>query len=203
MHWNSLVTVLDLLATFAFAVVGARVASSRNMDYGGITLIAAISSMSGGTLRNLFLHAQLPWLLDPWLFAAVFLAVVITIVMKKSGPVGRFFLALDTLGLAVAVVSSTSFAISMRANFVSTVVLGLVGAVTGSLLRDILCQVEPVLLHRETIGTSCVAGALVYATLYSQNVSTAGCVIASGLTVVLVRELSIKFNWNLPKIKKA
>jgi uncharacterized membrane protein YeiH len=89
----------------------------------------------------------------------------------------------------------------MRANFVSTVVLGLVGAVTGSLLRDILCQVEPVLLHRETIGTSCVTGALVYATLYSQGASTAICVIASGAIVVLVRELSIKFNWNLPKIK--
>ena len=70
---DSIVTALDMLATFAFAVVGARIAASRNMDYGGITLIAAVASLSGGTLRNVFLHDHAPWLLHPWLFAAVIL----------------------------------------------------------------------------------------------------------------------------------
>ena len=55
MEWTSLVTVCDLVATFAFATVGARVAAAKGMDFGGIALIAAVSSLSGGTLRNLFL----------------------------------------------------------------------------------------------------------------------------------------------------
>jgi uncharacterized membrane protein YeiH len=201
MHLDSVVTALDLLSTFAFAIVGARIAASRNMDYGGITLIAATASISGGTLRNVFIGAQPPWLQHPWLFASIVLAVLLTIFSKDSGPVGRFILSLDTLGLAVATVSSANYALSMNANFVGAVILGLIGAVTGGLLRDVLCQVEPVLLHRETIGTSCFAGALVYVSLYHLSAPTIVSVLVGGAVVVLVRELSIKFNLNLPKIK--
>lgn len=201
MHIDSLVTALDLIATFAFAIVGARIAASRGMDYGGIALIASVASLSGGTLRNLFLGHRPPWLDHPWLFGSVLLAVLITIFLKQSGEVGRFILALDTFGLAVSTVSSTNFAISQHVNFLGAVILGLIGGVTGGLLRDVLCQVEPVLLHRETIGTSCFAGALVYVSLERAHASTAVSAIISGLVVVLVRELSIKFNINLPRIQ--
>ncbi|MCX6455311.1 MAG: TRIC cation channel family protein, partial [Actinobacteria bacterium] len=71
----------------------------------------------------------------------------------------------------------------------------------GGLLRDVLCQVEPVLLHRETIGTSCLAGALTYVALDRLSATTLAAALASGAVVILVREISIKFNLNLPKIK--
>ena len=200
MQIDSLVTALDLIATFAFAIVGARIAASKGLDYGGIALIAAVASVSGGTFRNLFMGQRPPWILHSWLFVSIALAVLITIVAKQTKPIGRFLLTLDTFGLAVATVSSANFAISNHANFVSVVALGLIGGVTGGLLRDVLCQVEPVLLHRETIGTSCFAGALVYALLNQFGAAEAITVLASGLVVVLVREVSIKFDWHLPKI---
>ena len=200
MQIDSLVTALDLIATFAFAIVGARIAASKGLDYGGIALIAAVASVSGGTFRNLFMGQRPPWILHSWLFASIALAVLITIVAKQTKPIGRFLLTLDTFGLAVATVSSANFAISNNANFVSVVALGLIGGVTGGLLRDVLCQVEPVLLHRETIGTSCFAGALVYAGMNQLGISELITVIASGLVIVLVREVSIKFDWHLPKI---
>ena len=93
-----------------------------------------------------------------------------------------------------------SFAATNGANFISIVALGLVGGVTGGLLRDVLCQVEPVLLHRETIGTSCLAGALAYAGLHYLDVSEGITAIIAGFIIVLVREISIKFDWHLPKI---
>ena len=200
MQIDSLVTVLDLIATFAFAIVGARIAASKGLDYGGIALIAAVASISGGTLRNLFMGQRPPWILHSWLFASIALAVLITIIAKEKKPVGRFLISLDTFGLAVATVSSASFAVTNNANFISVIALGLIGGVTGGLLRDVLCQVEPVLLHRETIGTSCFAGALVYALLNEFGVSELITVIASGSIVVVVREVSIKFDWHLPKI---
>jgi uncharacterized membrane protein YeiH len=200
MQIDSLVTALDLIATFAFAIVGARIAASKGLDYGGIALIAAVASISGGTLRNLFIGQRPPWILNSWLFASIAIAVLITVIAKQKKPVGRFLLALDTFGLAVATVSSASFAATNGANFVSVVALGLIGGVTGGLLRDVLCQVEPVLLHRETIGTSCLAGALAYAGLYYLDVSEVVAAIAGGLVIVLVREISIKFDWHLPKI---
>lgn len=200
MQIDSLVTALDLIATFAFAIVGARIAASKGLDYGGIALIAAVASISGGTLRNLFMGQRPPWILHSWLFASIALAVLITIIAKEKKPVGRFLIGLDTFGLAVATVSSANFAVTNHANFISVIALGLIGGVTGGLLRDVLCQVEPVLLHRETIGTSCFAGALVYALLNEVGVSELITVIASGLVIVLVREVSIKFDWHLPKI---
>jgi uncharacterized membrane protein YeiH len=200
MQIDSLVTGLDLIATFAFAIVGARIAASKGLDYGGIALIAAVASVSGGTFRNLFMGQRPPWILHSWLFASVALAVLITVIAKETKPVGRFLLALDTFGLAVATVSSANFAIANNANFVSVVALGIIGGVSGGLLRDVLCQVEPVLLHRETIGTSCFAGALIYALLNQFGAAEAITVLASGLVVVLVREVSIKFDWHLPKI---
>jgi uncharacterized membrane protein YeiH len=200
MQIDSLVTALDLIATFAFAIVGARIAANKGLDYGGIALIAAVASISGGTLRNLFLGQKPPWILNSWLFASIALAVLITVIAKQKKPVGRFLLALDTFGLAVATASSASFAATNGANFLSIVALGLIGGVTGGLLRDVLCQVEPVLLHRETIGTSCLAGALAYAGLHYLDVSEVITAIAAGLVIVLVREVSIKFDWHLPKI---
>lgn len=200
MQLDSIVTILDLIATFAFAIVGARIAASKGLDYGGIALIAAVASISGGTLRNLFMGQRPPWILNSWLFASIALAVLITILAKDRRPVGRLILSLDTFGLAVATVSSANFAAANNANFISVIALGLVGGVTGGLLRDVLCQVEPVLLHRETIGTSCFMGALIYAILNHLNISEPAIVIISGIVIVAVREISIKKDWHLPKI---
>jgi uncharacterized membrane protein YeiH len=197
-----LVFGLDLVSTFAFALVGARVAANKGLDFGGILFIAAVASISGGTLRNLFMGEQPPWVQRPWLFAPIVAAFLITVAMGKTQDVGRFALSLDTLGLAVATVSSVQFALSNDAPLVAAAVLGLIGAVSGGLFRDIMCQTEPVLLHRETVGTACLSGALIYLALDSMNFNEAISVGLAGIVVVLVRELSIKFNWNLPTVSK-
>jgi len=196
-----LVNALDLFGTFAFALVGARIAADKGLDYGGITFIAAIASLSGGTLRNLLLGERAPWILHAWLFASVAVAVLITLIFKSTAPVGRFVLTLDTIGLAVTSVAGAQFALTHNAGFLPAVILGLIGAVAGGLLRDVLCQVEPVLLHRETIGTSCAAGAFIYVLCDNFSVDSGISAITAGLVVVIVRELSIKFNLNLPKVR--
>ena len=202
MDLDLLVFGLDLVSTFAFALVGARVAANKGLDFGGILFIAAVASISGGTLRNLFMGQQPPWIQHPWLFAPIVAAFVITIALGKKQAVGRLALSLDTLGLAVATVSSVQFALSHNAPLVAAAVLGLIGAVSGGLFRDIMCRTEPVLLHRETIGTACLSGAVIYLALDSLNLNEAVSVAVAGFVVVLVRELSIKFNWNLPTIVK-
>jgi uncharacterized membrane protein YeiH len=195
-----LVNILDLVGTFAFALVGARIAADKGLDYGGIAFIAAIASLSGGTFRNLLLGEQPPWVLSTWLFAGVAIAVVITLAIKRTSPVGRFVLTLDTIGLAVCSVSGAQFALTNGAPFLAAVFIGLIGAVTGGLLRDVLCQVEPVLLHRETIGTSCLAGSLAYVTGDYFELNSGFVALAAGLVVIIVRELSIRFDWHLPKV---
>jgi uncharacterized membrane protein YeiH len=65
----------------------------------------------------------------------------------------------------------------------------------------VLCQVEPILLHRETIGTSCTLGAVVYIFLESTALPNAAVALIAGLVIVLFRSLSIKQGWNLPKVR--
>lgn len=198
---GTLVFSLDLIATFAFAVVGARVAINRNMDYGGIILIALVASISGGTLRNIFLGLTPSWLTQYEYYLAVIIAVIFAIVAPAKKPIGLFILSLDTFGLGVAVVSGTQFALDKETPFYSAILLGVITAVTGGLLRDVLCQVEPVLLHRETIGTSSVLGAGTYALLDWLNVATTISALAAGIVVILVRAVSIKFDLHLPRAK--
>lgn len=198
---GNLVFTLDLIATFAFAVVGARVAINRNMDYAGIFLIALVASLTGGTLRNLFLGIAPSWLDKYQYFLAVILAVVFAIIAPAKKPVGLFILSIDTFGLAVAVISGTQFALEKNAPFYSAALLGITTAVAGGLLRDVLCQVEPILLHRETIGTSSALGAITYLGLDALSVPSGISSVAAGAVVIAVRALSIRFDINLPKVK--
>jgi len=200
MDLDLLVNLLDLAGTFAFALVGARIAANKGLDYGGIAFIAAIASLAGGTFRNLLLGQRPPWVLHTWLFIGVLVAVVITLAIKRTSPVGRFVLTLDTIGLTVCSVSGAQYALTQGAPFLAAVILGLIGAVTGGLLRDVLCQVEPVLLHRETIGTSCLAGSLVYVSCDYYGVNELVSAALASVVLISVRELSIKFDWHLPKV---
>ncbi len=196
-----MIAILDIIATFAFALVGARIAADRRMDYGGILLIATVASLTGGSLRNLFLGERPIWLQQPWYFLSILLAVGITIALRITRPVGKVVLAMDTLGLAVATVSGVQYSLNHYAPSYAALILGVITAVAGGLLRDVLCQVEPVLLHRETIGSSCTMGALAYVLLEPTALPNGVVALISGSVIILVRTLSIKKGWNLPKVK--
>ncbi len=194
---------LDLISTFVFALVGARVAADKGLDYGGIAFIAAIASVSGGTLRNVFLGLKPIWITDPSIIASVILAVVITLVFRRVTRIGKTLLVMDTFGLAIATISGTQLAFEQNIDWYSAILLGVVTAVTGGLLRDVLCQLEPVLLHRETIGTSALMGAITFVSLIQLDVANNVSAVISGTVVVLTRVLSIRFDLHLPKFKSA
>jgi len=192
---------LDLLSTFVFALVGARVAADKGLDYGGIAFIAAIASVSGGTLRNILLGLKPNWITDPWIIVAVLLAVLITLLFRRVTRIGKTLLVMDTFGLAIATISGTQLAFEQNIDWYSAILLGVVTAVTGGLLRDVLCQLEPVLLHRETIGTSALMGAITFVSLIQLDVANNVSAVISGTVVVLTRVISIRFDLHLPKFK--
>jgi uncharacterized membrane protein YeiH len=199
----TLLHILDLLSVFVFALVGARVAADRGLDYGGIALVAIVASVSGGTLRNIFLGLKPILITDPWVIGSVIVAVAITLSVRRVTKIGKTLLIMDTLGLAIATASGVQLAHNLNSPWYATIILGVITAVTGGLLRDVLCQLEPVLLHRETIGTSSLFGAVAFVALVDFNVEVSIATIIGGVVVVLVRMLSIQFDLNLPKFKQA
>ena len=199
----TLLHVLDLLSVFVFALVGARVAADRGLDYGGIALVAIVASVSGGTLRNIFLGLKPILITDPWVIGSVIVAVAITLSVRRITKIGKTLLIMDTLGLAIATASGVQLAHNLNSSWYATIILGVITAVTGGLLRDVLCQLEPVLLHRETISPSSLCGSIAFVALIALNVEVSIATITGGVVVVLVRMLSIQFDLNLPKFKQA
>jgi uncharacterized membrane protein YeiH len=198
----TLLHVLDLLSVFVFALVGARVAADRGLDYGGIALVAIVASVSGGTLRNIFLGLKPILITDPWVIGSIVAAVAITLSVRRVTKIGKTLLIMDTIGLAIATASGVQLAHNLNSPWYATIILGVITAVTGGLLRDVLCQLEPVLLHRETIATSSLYGAVAFVALVALNVDTSVSTIIGGVVVALVRTLSIQFDLNLPKFKE-
>ena len=199
----TLLHLLDLLSVFVFALVGARVAADRGLDYGGIALVSIVASVSGGTLRNIFLGLKPILITDPWVIGSIVAAVAITLSVRRVTKIGKTLLIMDTLGLAIATGSGVQLAHNLNSPWYATIILGVITAVTGGLLRDVLCQLEPVLLHRETIATSSLCGSIAFVALVALSVDTAVSTIIGGVVVALVRMLSIQFDLNLPKFKQA
>ena len=194
-----LLPILDILSTLVFAIVGARVAADKGLDYGGIAFIAAVASVSGGTLRNLFLGLKPVWISDPWIVAAILSAVLLTLVFRRVTRIGKTLLVMDTLGLAVATISGAHLALQQDVAWHAAIILGAITAVTGGLLRDVLCQLEPVLLHRETIGTSSLMGAIVFVALRQSDLELNLAALIGAVVVIATRILSIYFDLHLPK----
>jgi uncharacterized membrane protein YeiH len=198
----TLLHLLDLLSVFVFALVGARVAADRGLDYGGIALVSIVASVSGGTLRNIFLGLKPILITDPWVISSIIAAVAITLSVRRVTKIGKTLLIMDTIGLAIATASGVQLAHNLNSTWYATIILGVITAVTGGLLRDVLCQLEPVLLHRETIGTSSLFGAAAFVALIELGVDVSVATISGGVIVALVRILSIQFDLNLPKFKE-
>ena len=197
----SLLHILDLLSVFVFALVGARVAADRRLDYGGIALVAIAASVSGGTLRNIFLGLKPILITDPWVITSVVAAVGITLSVRRVTHIGKTLLIMDTIGLAIATASGVQLAHNLNSPWFATIILGVITAITGGLLRDLLCQLEPVVLHRETVATSSLCGAAAFVILIELGVGVTAATITAGFVVALVRILSIQFDLNLPKFK--
>jgi uncharacterized membrane protein YeiH len=198
----TLLHLLDLLSVFVFALVGARVAADRGLDYGGIALVSIAASVSGGTLRNIFLGLKPGLITDPWVIGSIVAAVAITLSVRRVTKIGKTLLIMDTFGLAIATASGVQLAYDFNSPWFAIIILGVITAVTGGLLRDVLCQLEPVLLHRETIGTSSLFGAAAFVALVELNLDVAIATISCGVVVALVRILSIQFDLNLPKFQQ-
>lgn len=198
----NLILILDHLSTFAFALVGARIAAMRNMDYGGLLFVAAAAALSGGTFRNVILDINPAWINQPTLLLVIALAVVLTIAFRWTKPVGNFIQLLDSLGLAIATIAGVALAVEFDKGVIPAVVLGVISGVLGGLVRDVLSQVEPTLLHRETNGTSAVLGAVSFVVALELGLNQTYASVIAGSLVFAFRSLSIKFNWHLPKLNK-
>ena len=196
--------MLDLFGTMAFAVTGAFKAIEHKADIVGIIILATITGVAGGTIRDVILGKELPnSLIDPsYVIITVVSAIVIFLLHSKMKKHWNVFLKFDAIGLGVFTVIGATFAYNMFGmNFLVIVLSGMLTAIGGGILRDVFVSQTPIVFVKELYASASFLGASVFylVILLTNDVyagTISGLLLATGLRIV-----AMKYNWNLPKVK--
>ena len=190
-----------LVAITAEAMTAALAAGRRKMDWFGVCVLAVVTALGGGTMRDTLLgHYPLSWVADPNLLLIACGAALVTIALARFMERLRWpFLILDALGLVVFTVIGCTVAIEMGQSPVIVVVAGMITGIAGGILRDVLCNDIPLVFSGELYATvSIVTGIIYYYGL--QLGGAADVVMVVAITVgFALRVLAIRFNWSMPK----
>jgi uncharacterized membrane protein YeiH len=199
----SLFLIIDILGTIAFAVSGALTAMRKRMDIFGIFIIAFVTAVGGGTLRDVLIDANVTWMRNLTFVYVITAAVLLAIIFrKKLGYVKRSLFLFDTIGIALYTIVGVEKGIAADFPPLICVALGTMSACFGGVLRDILCNEIPVIFRKNIYATACILGGSVYFLLLKTTLSSDVIVIISGSVVITVRLLAVSFNWSLPSIYK-
>jgi len=196
--------VLDLFGTMAFAVTGAFKAIEHKADIVGIIILATITGVAGGTIRDVVFGKTLPnSLIDPtYVIITVISAIVLFLLYSKMKKHWNVFLKFDAVGLGVFTVIGATFAYNLFGmNFLIIVLSGMLTAIGGGILRDVFVNQTPIVFVKELYASASFIGAVIfYFTLLITNEVYAATIIGIALTTGL-RLVAMKYNWNLPKVR--
>lgn len=192
--------LLDWAGIAVFAASGALVASRKQMDAVGFVLIAAITGFGGGTLRDLLLgRTPVFWLSRPELLAIA--AAAALLVFATAHLVESRFKALlwaDAVGLALYAVLGAEIALVAGADPWAAVLLGVVTATAGGIIRDVVCNELPLILRREIYITAAAVAAATYVALRLAPLPRDVALLAGITTGFLLRAAAILRGWSLP-----
>jgi len=194
----TLLSLLDYAGVATFAATGALMAAEKRQDLVTFIFFAAITGVGGGTLRDLLIGAPVFWVQDPG-YSIVCAAVAVLIwVTRGRGLPGKTLLWLDAAGLCVYAVVGAAKALALGVSPVVCVVMGVITATFGGIIRDVLANEPSILLRRELYISPAIVSASVFVVLRVLNVDGA---LASAIAVVLgfgVRAGAIVAHWHLP-----
>lgn len=212
MPW-SLLFLLDLVGTIAFAISGALVAIRKGMDVFGVNVLAVTTACGGGLMRDLIIGSIPPQMFrNPFFVMIAFgVANVVFLLMalhrhmpRKVAPIyDQLLFWFDSLGLAAFTVDGVmaGIAIGYGDNEFLICFLGLMTAVGGGALRDVLASQMPDIFRKHIYAVAAIAGAIVMVLLLRVGGSQKIAMIGGFLLVLVLRKLAAHFRWNLPKVK--
>ena len=196
-----LLHILYLVAIAAEAMSAALVAGRREMDWLGVCVIACVTALGGGTLRDVLLGRHpLSWIEHPSYLVIVLVAALATaLIAPIAKRLRTSFLVLDAIGLVVFTVIGCDIAKGLELHWIIILVSGMVTGTFGGVLRDVLCTQIPLLFRKELYASvSLVTGGLYMIAPHLGIDHTVGMVVAMVVGFVL-RMLAIRYHWEMPK----
>jgi uncharacterized membrane protein YeiH len=200
---NVFIYILDLFGTMAFAVTGAFKAIEHKSDIVGILLLATITGLAGGTIRDVVMGQFPNSLSDPaYVIITILSGVAIFFLYSHLKKHWNLFLKFDAIGLGVFAIIGATFAYNLVGlNFLAIILAGMLTAVGGGILRDVFVTQVPIVFIKEFYATASFIGIVVfYLILYFGGELYSATIVGIALTTTL-RLIAMKYNWNLPKAK--
>lgn len=195
---------LDLAGVFFFAMSGALAAYDKSIyrDFFGITFIAFITAIGGGTIRDIMLGIHpLAWISDANYIIAIGVGVLFAVGARKLLlKLTRTMLLFDAIGIGLYTILGTQKSLAADVNPLAALILGMFSAVFGGVIRDTLLNELPLIFRKEIYATACLAGAAVYVTLLYLNVHGNIAAFTGIAVVIVVRILAVYKSWSLPKV---
>lgn len=200
---TSLLPILDYASVAVFAVTGALVASRAQLDIVGFIFIACLTSVGGGTLRDLMINRTIFWIADPW-YVGVASATAIIVFFTAHLLESRYraILWFDAISLAIAVPAGVAAAYSLGFSWPIVLIMGMVTSCLGGLMRDVVCNEVPlVLLEGELYASCALAGAAAFVIAAQFGLSPGWNSLICGMSIFALRAGSMMFGWKLPVYK--
>lgn len=194
--------LLDIIGTMAFAMSGALTAMHKKLDPFGIFIIAFVTAVGGGTLRDIMIgRTPVGWMLDVnYVYVIVAGFILAIIFRKKFDRLRTSLFFFDTIGLGVFTLIGLEKGINIGLHPVICIALGTMTACFGGVIRDILCTEIPVIFRREIYATICILGGIVFFVLRKLNLDADVLYLTTSLFIISVRLMAVKFKWHLPPL---
>ena len=198
-----LIYTLDILGTFAFAISGALVASDKNFDLFGVLIIAFVTAVGGGMLRDVLINAHpINWIGDLNYVWTILVAVITTFLFKsKILPLSKTMFLFDSIGLGVFTLLGLQKGLTYELHPIVALIMGMISAVFGGVLRDILTNKVPLIFEKEIYASACLLGGLSYLSLDALHLNNNINFIISATIIFIIRWVAVKYHLQLPKIK--
>ncbi|HEY9429538.1 MAG TPA: trimeric intracellular cation channel family protein [Gemmatimonadaceae bacterium] len=197
----SILQLLDLIGVGVFAVSGALAAGRNRLDLFGVVVIALVTAVGGGTIRDLLLDRHpIFWISNHSYLIVILAATALTIVWTRiRQPPFAALLVADALGLALFAISGAQIAENAAQPAVVIVMMGTITGVAGGMIRDVLTAQIPLVLRKGNLyASTAIAGIAVYLLLESLGLSHPASTVLGMFTVVALRFASIAWGLSLP-----
>ncbi|RLJ62427.1 putative membrane protein YeiH [Lacinutrix venerupis] len=194
--------IIDILGTIAFSISGVLVALNKKMDAFGILIIAFVTAVGGGTLRDILIgETPVSWMKDITFVYVVLASTIMAIIFKsKIDYLRKSLFLFDTIGIGLYTVVGVEKGISAGLHPIICIALGTMSACFGGVIRDILCNEIPVIFRKEIYATACILGGIVYFIIKRLPLEGNFVFIIAGLVVIITRILAVKFKLRLPNL---
>ena len=195
---------IDLIGTMAFAISGVLTAFNKKLDPFGVFIIAFVTAVGGGTLRDVLIgRTPVGWMRDINYVYIIVLGYFLALVFRKKLDRLRTSLFLfDTIGLGVFTLIGLEKGLEINLHPVICIALGTMTACFGGVIRDILCNDIPIIFRREIYATICIIGGVLFFGLRELNLNQDILYLITSVVMIILRLMAVKFRWYLPALEK-